>query len=300
VSPPHVFISYDHSDVRAAEQVARVLARVGLRPWLDRWEIAPGERWETTLTRALESAAAILALVGAGPSRQVESEVHAVVAQTPGHPALVPVLLPGAHGLPDLLVDHAVLDLRDTPVDSVAGAAALLRAVLGVLPDHRTEYPGSDRTLWPNELREDLKRVRRILGDDHPDVVRIEAMLAAPAAASTSGDTADPPTTAELLRRGQVGDRDRSQPNDGSNPQDRKPSSATEGRLIQGDEHLSPGESSAGADLLARLGRGQVCQGVVSSVADFGAFVDLGGVEGVVHVSELAWKHIDHPNRNKS
>jgi small subunit ribosomal protein S1 len=34
----------------------------------------------------------------------------------------------------------------------------------------------------------------------------------------------------------------------------------------------------------------------VSSIVNFGAFVDLGGVDGLVHVSELSWKHIDHPN----
>ncbi|MDD9206787.1 S1 RNA-binding domain-containing protein, partial [Georgenia sp. 10Sc9-8] len=44
------------------------------------------------------------------------------------------------------------------------------------------------------------------------------------------------------------------------------------------------------------LQKGQVRTGVVSSIVNFGAFVDLGGVDGLVHVSELSWKHIDHPN----
>jgi small subunit ribosomal protein S1 len=43
------------------------------------------------------------------------------------------------------------------------------------------------------------------------------------------------------------------------------------------------------------LREGQVRTGVVSSIVNFGAFVDLGGVDGLVHVSELSWKHIDHP-----
>ena len=42
--------------------------------------------------------------------------------------------------------------------------------------------------------------------------------------------------------------------------------------------------------------KGQVRKGVVSSIVNFGAFVDLGGVDGLVHVSELSWKHIDHPS----
>jgi small subunit ribosomal protein S1 len=37
-------------------------------------------------------------------------------------------------------------------------------------------------------------------------------------------------------------------------------------------------------------------KGVVSSIVNFGAFVDLGGVDGLIHVSELSWKHIDHPS----
>ncbi len=37
-------------------------------------------------------------------------------------------------------------------------------------------------------------------------------------------------------------------------------------------------------------------EGVVSSIVNFGAFVDLGGVDGLIHVSELSWKHIDHPS----
>src|SRR2546421_980451 len=46
---------------------------------------------------------------------------------------------------------------------------------------------------------------------------------------------------------------------------------------------------------LNTLSKGQIRKGVVSSIVNFGAFVDLGGVDGLVHVSELSWKHIDHP-----
>ncbi|HEY3670378.1 MAG TPA: S1 RNA-binding domain-containing protein, partial [Acidimicrobiia bacterium] len=41
---------------------------------------------------------------------------------------------------------------------------------------------------------------------------------------------------------------------------------------------------------------GEIRPGVVSSVVNFGAFVDLGGMDGLVHVSELSWKHVDHPS----
>jgi small subunit ribosomal protein S1 len=48
-------------------------------------------------------------------------------------------------------------------------------------------------------------------------------------------------------------------------------------------------------DFLANLTPGEVRSGVVSSVVNFGAFVDLGGMDGLIHVSELSWKHVDHP-----
>src|ERR671913_879771 len=46
---------------------------------------------------------------------------------------------------------------------------------------------------------------------------------------------------------------------------------------------------------LTDLKPGEVRRGTVSSVVNFGAFVDLGGMDGLVHVSELSWKHVDHP-----
>lgn len=47
--------------------------------------------------------------------------------------------------------------------------------------------------------------------------------------------------------------------------------------------------------LLNELTEGDVCQGRVISLADFGAFVDLGGIDGLVHLSELSWKRVAHP-----
>ncbi|MFM8972774.1 MAG: 30S ribosomal protein S1 [Actinomycetota bacterium] len=49
-------------------------------------------------------------------------------------------------------------------------------------------------------------------------------------------------------------------------------------------------------EFLANLKPGEVRPGVVSSVVNFGAFVDLGGMDGLIHVSELSWKHVDHPS----
>jgi small subunit ribosomal protein S1 len=49
-------------------------------------------------------------------------------------------------------------------------------------------------------------------------------------------------------------------------------------------------------DFLTNLKPGENRRGVVSSVVNFGAFVDLGGMDGLIHVSELSWKHVDHPS----
>jgi small subunit ribosomal protein S1 len=58
---------------------------------------------------------------------------------------------------------------------------------------------------------------------------------------------------------------------------------------------LEQTQSQSRTEFLNQLQKGQVRTGVVSSIVNFGAFVDLGGVDGLVHVSELSWKHIDHP-----
>src|SRR5256714_5988143 len=58
---------------------------------------------------------------------------------------------------------------------------------------------------------------------------------------------------------------------------------------------LEQTQSEVRQNFLTTLQKGQVRSGVVSSIVNFGAFVDLGGVDGLVHVSELSWKHIDHP-----
>ena len=57
---------------------------------------------------------------------------------------------------------------------------------------------------------------------------------------------------------------------------------------------LEESQSANRSTFLADLAKGQIRTGVVSSIVNFGAFIDLGGVDGLVHVSELSWKHIEH------
>ena len=59
---------------------------------------------------------------------------------------------------------------------------------------------------------------------------------------------------------------------------------------------LEESQAEQRQDFLTSLAKGERRTGVVSSIVNFGAFVDLGGVDGLVHVSELSWKHVDHPS----
>ncbi len=49
-------------------------------------------------------------------------------------------------------------------------------------------------------------------------------------------------------------------------------------------------------EILNNMEIGQIKKGIITSIADFGAFVDVGGVDGLVHISELSWNHVKHPS----
>ena len=57
---------------------------------------------------------------------------------------------------------------------------------------------------------------------------------------------------------------------------------------------LEQTQSESRSQILGNIQKGQIRKGVISSIVNFGAFVDLGGVDGLIHVSELSWKHIEH------
>ena len=59
---------------------------------------------------------------------------------------------------------------------------------------------------------------------------------------------------------------------------------------------LEEGRKNERAEILAKLTKGMRLKGSVSSIVDFGAFGDLGGIDGLVHISELSWNHVNHPS----
>ncbi len=60
--------------------------------------------------------------------------------------------------------------------------------------------------------------------------------------------------------------------------------------------YLEEAHSEQRKEFLQNLKSGETRRGSVSSIVNFGAFVDLGGVDGLVHVSELSWRHVEHPS----
>ncbi|MBM3507043.1 MAG: 30S ribosomal protein S1 [Alphaproteobacteria bacterium] len=58
---------------------------------------------------------------------------------------------------------------------------------------------------------------------------------------------------------------------------------------------LEETRAEARQELIANLTEGQVLEGVVKNITDYGAFVDLGGIDGLLHVTDMAWRRVNHP-----
>ena len=70
-------------------------------------------------------------------------------------------------------------------------------------------------------------------------------------------------------------------------------------RRIIGDRKqlLVAAKKDAQEELLSKLEEGQIVEGTIKNVTDFGAFVDLGGIDGLLHISEMSWGRIEHPKK---
>src|SRR6056297_2885224 len=58
---------------------------------------------------------------------------------------------------------------------------------------------------------------------------------------------------------------------------------------------LEESREEARSDILENIVEGQILQGVVKNITDYGAFIDLGGVDGLLHVTDISWKRVNHP-----
>ncbi len=59
---------------------------------------------------------------------------------------------------------------------------------------------------------------------------------------------------------------------------------------------LEETRAEARSELVSRLEEGQILEGIVKNITDYGAFVDLGGVDGLLHVTDIAWHRVNHPS----
>lgn len=59
---------------------------------------------------------------------------------------------------------------------------------------------------------------------------------------------------------------------------------------------LEESRAEARSELVENIAEGQTLQGVVKNITDYGAFIDLGGVDGLLHVTDISWKRINHPS----
>lgn len=59
---------------------------------------------------------------------------------------------------------------------------------------------------------------------------------------------------------------------------------------------LEESRAEAKSELISNLSEGQVLKGVVKNITDYGAFIDLGGVDGLLHVTDISWRRINHPS----
>ena len=59
---------------------------------------------------------------------------------------------------------------------------------------------------------------------------------------------------------------------------------------------LEESRAEARSELVSNMAEGQILNGVVKNITDYGAFIDLGGVDGLLHVTDISWKRINHPS----
>lgn len=134
-----VFLSHNSKDKAAVEEIARELKKVGIRPWLDKWDLAPGKSWVAALQKAIPNigcAAVFYGQAGIGPWEQEEMEAFLVefVASECG---VLPVILPGAPEEPDLpvfLKTKTWVNMRDWKTPKSDAFPRLACGILGKPP----------------------------------------------------------------------------------------------------------------------------------------------------------------------
>jgi small subunit ribosomal protein S1 len=66
--------------------------------------------------------------------------------------------------------------------------------------------------------------------------------------------------------------------------------------VVSRREILEATRAEQRSEIVARLQEGQVIEGLVKNITDYGAFIDLGGIDGLLHVTDMAWRRVNHPS----
>jgi small subunit ribosomal protein S1 len=66
--------------------------------------------------------------------------------------------------------------------------------------------------------------------------------------------------------------------------------------VVSRREILEATRAEQRSEIVAKLAEGQVIDGVVNNITDYGAFIDLGGIDGLLHVTDMAWRRVNHPS----
>jgi hypothetical protein len=121
-----LFLSYDGDDWEEAKSLAEALQELGLHPWVDRWDLPPGRRWQDVVGRIIERIPVMVVCIG---SKGKESSVFQSLEfqaftqrMNDGEMPLIPVILRSVQGKPDLptlLSPRTFVDLRESDPDPV-------------------------------------------------------------------------------------------------------------------------------------------------------------------------------------
>jgi small subunit ribosomal protein S1 len=66
--------------------------------------------------------------------------------------------------------------------------------------------------------------------------------------------------------------------------------------VVSRREVLEATRAEQRSEIVARLAEGQIIEGLVKNITDYGAFIDLGGIDGLLHVTDMAWRRVNHPS----
>jgi tetratricopeptide (TPR) repeat protein len=145
-----VFLSHASADKAAVEAIAHRLTDVGLRPFLDRWHLVPGEPWQEALEEALDASATCAVCIGPnGLAPWENEEMRAAIEERVRNHSfrVIPVLLPGAGPVPDLPRFLRRMTWCDfgTGLDDPTAFHRLVAGIRGEAPGRGPEYPPVDR-----------------------------------------------------------------------------------------------------------------------------------------------------------